>query len=104
MREIGGTPAEDWHAKRADSAERKLKNLREDLEKRVAALEARPQGVPQSSLKKQFEAVIAGLAPAIREAIEEYNDKALAPIRKENEILKQRICFLEGRESATRAQ
>lgn len=104
MREIGGIPAEDWQEKRADAAQLKLKTLREGLEKRVAALEARPQGVTQATLSKHIEATVKGIAPAILESIAEHTAKAMATLRKENEALTRRIVFLEGRASAERSQ
>lgn len=56
-------------SRRADAAERKLKNLHDTLssyDRRLAALESRSVGVTQRSVDKQFQGLIRELAPEIK--------------------------------------
>lgn len=102
METRGGIPIADWEAKRADSAERKLKNLREDLEKRVAALEARPHGVSIKGVQKFVVGVLDMMAPTFKESASQQAEELVAPLRQEIETLTRRVVFLEGRASASR--
>lgn len=77
MEERGGLPLADYEARRADSAERKLKAVKETLERRVAALEARPAGVSQHELNRQLGSIIKGIAGPIKEAIDKATNGAM---------------------------